>query len=58
MEIVHATPEMPPEFYGWSLADEFVQSSLDRAKTQVGTLRAEAGTEASVVVSSGDPRRS
>lgn len=55
--IVHATTELPPAYYGFSLEQEFAQSVSEQAKRRVEILQTAAGTAGQVYVNSGDPAK-
>jgi len=55
LAIVHAMPDLPPEFYGWSLSNEFEQTAFDRAEKQMETLRSGTGLPARIFIRPGEP---
>jgi len=55
LAIVHATPEMPPAYAGWSLEQEYNKSVAEQAIKEIENLQASAGTAAQVFVNSGNP---
>jgi nucleotide-binding universal stress UspA family protein len=50
---------MPPEYFGWSLADEFSLAASDRARMRIVVLQTGAAlrTGATVFVNAGNPAK-
>jgi nucleotide-binding universal stress UspA family protein len=53
--IVHASAELPSEYYGWDLEKEFVESVAADAKREIEKLQTAAGSSARVFVTPGYP---
>jgi len=55
--IVHAMPELPPEYKFWALAKEYSQHVHENAKRHIEMLQVAAGTTAQVFLNFGDPAK-
>lgn len=53
--IIHASAELPSEYYGWDLEKEFVESVAAEAKGKIEKLQTAAGSTAQVFVTPGYP---
>jgi nucleotide-binding universal stress UspA family protein len=53
--IVHATPELPPAYFGLTFEQEYAQSVAEQASRRIEILQTLAGTAGRVFVDSGDP---
>ena len=55
--IVHATEKTDAATFGWYWGNGFERAILKRAREHVAVLQAEAGTDARVYISPGDPAK-
>ncbi|HWE52015.1 MAG TPA: universal stress protein [Bryobacteraceae bacterium] len=53
--IVHASGELPSEYYGWDIEKEYEDELKAEGKRQIGKLQSSAGSHGEVFVTSGYP---